>query len=327
VLIDCFPGFNEIALAEFRISYLADYVDRVIIAESNLTHSGNHKPLFFSDWLKNNPNKRIEVLQIPLEDCRTDWEREIKTRESLIRYAANKYPEGLFILSDLDEVPSHSQIMTFKKTKGNFCFNTPTSYRYANWIVLGDHEAWSSGVFGDSTLSSFSNGGRLQSLPLLQADEPGHHLSYLSASDNQIELKLKSFAHQELNRFFLYASETLAYADKFQIDHLGRFFTGSRGLIEVKPPHELRGILAHALKFNRDWFNFPEMKPRRAKRLFASLVISCMKEDALGGNTIFDFFIRKQNKDRFKLGIKAWFCLLRIIYSHSKGRLFRVVRA
>ena len=40
MVIDAFPGFNEVELAEFRITYLKDVVDKVIIAESELTHSG-----------------------------------------------------------------------------------------------------------------------------------------------------------------------------------------------------------------------------------------------------------------------------------------------
>ena len=53
MVIDAFPGFNEVELAEFRISYLKDVVDKVIIVESELTHSGLSKPLYFANWLAN----------------------------------------------------------------------------------------------------------------------------------------------------------------------------------------------------------------------------------------------------------------------------------
>ena len=43
MIIDAFSAFNEIELANFRIQYLEDYVDKVVIQESKLTYSGISK--------------------------------------------------------------------------------------------------------------------------------------------------------------------------------------------------------------------------------------------------------------------------------------------
>ena len=88
MLIDAFPIFNEIELAEFRISYLSNLVDKVLIAESHLTNSGNDKPLYFSDWLsKNNSFKsNVEVIYVPHTLSMESMERDIFTREYLINY-------------------------------------------------------------------------------------------------------------------------------------------------------------------------------------------------------------------------------------------------
>ena len=45
-IIDTFTFFNELELLEFRLRLLDGYVDHFVIAESNLTHAGDPKPLF-----------------------------------------------------------------------------------------------------------------------------------------------------------------------------------------------------------------------------------------------------------------------------------------
>ncbi|HWR33198.1 MAG TPA: hypothetical protein VN451_06725, partial [Chitinophagaceae bacterium] len=46
---DCFTFFNELDLLEFRLKLLDRQVDHFVIAESNLTHSGNSKPFYFEE--------------------------------------------------------------------------------------------------------------------------------------------------------------------------------------------------------------------------------------------------------------------------------------
>ena len=47
--IDCFTFFNELELLEFRLKLLDATVDRFVIAESNITHSGKPKPYYFEE--------------------------------------------------------------------------------------------------------------------------------------------------------------------------------------------------------------------------------------------------------------------------------------
>ena len=108
-MVDAFPGFNEIELAEFRIRYLSELVDKVVIAESSLTQSGLEKKLYFQDWLENQTadlQNKIEVLKVPLEKLHTSWEREIFTREFLMDHLRITYPNAKFqwlcILMEVD---------------------------------------------------------------------------------------------------------------------------------------------------------------------------------------------------------------------------------
>ena len=49
MIVDCFPFFNELDILEIRLNSLAPYVDRFVLTECNVTHSGNQKPLFFAE--------------------------------------------------------------------------------------------------------------------------------------------------------------------------------------------------------------------------------------------------------------------------------------
>jgi beta-1,4-mannosyl-glycoprotein beta-1,4-N-acetylglucosaminyltransferase len=49
VIYDCFPFFNELELLELRLHELAPVVDRHVLVEATVTHSGQPKPLHFAD--------------------------------------------------------------------------------------------------------------------------------------------------------------------------------------------------------------------------------------------------------------------------------------
>ena len=46
MIYDCFSFFNELDLLEIRLNTLDKVVDKFILAESTLTHTGNPKPLY-----------------------------------------------------------------------------------------------------------------------------------------------------------------------------------------------------------------------------------------------------------------------------------------
>ena len=48
MIYDGFMFFNELELLEIRLHELSDVVDRFILVESPITHSGKHKPLYFA---------------------------------------------------------------------------------------------------------------------------------------------------------------------------------------------------------------------------------------------------------------------------------------
>lgn len=330
MLIDCFPGFNELELAEFRIKYLSSYVDLVIIAESSLTHSGHDKKLHFSRWLESKPElkHRVLVLEVDLKAKSDSWEREIATREALISYATTLYPKAKFILSDLDELPSNEQVNSFLKLEGNFHFITPSTYRYANWHLMDEQSSWKLGVMGGSELARYPNGGRMTKFPTLDASDEGIHLSYLNHDSSKLELKLRSFAHQELNFPEMYSVATLDYADRHQIDHLGRFEKSGHGLLHQRSLKELSDVQLHALKFNSSWFNFVPLHFSDTERKFASLVLTTLTKNRKYARVIYSKFIQNSNigfPSSFKLYsilIKTFFSSYSTLWKHSLKKHF-----
>jgi len=239
--IDAFPGFNEIDLAAFRIKFLAGVVDRVVIAECHLTQSGKTKPLYFSKWLSScefDLRERVEIIIPPLSRVSTNWEREIFTREFLSNYLYSQYPNAFFILSDLDEIPSLEQVEAMKSTPGIYHFKTPTFYRKSNWLLSDKHLDWQRGVVGEvKFLPQLTNGGRFESLPLIEAS-PGAHLSYFGADSNTIAQKYKAFAHTDLDKVHFSDRHLLDFCDYFRIDHLGRSRSRAFGLFHLIKPRE-----------------------------------------------------------------------------------------
>lgn len=47
--IDCFIFYNELEMLYYRLSVLYPFMDAFVLVESTLTHTGNPKPLFFSE--------------------------------------------------------------------------------------------------------------------------------------------------------------------------------------------------------------------------------------------------------------------------------------
>jgi len=136
-IIDCFNFFNEFDIIELRLNILYPYVDKFVIVESNVTHTGESKPFYFEEN-KEKFNKFLDKIEIykvtdtpqnflslpPSGDPslqtiykyigetnyfnrenQTDYGRDFFQKECLFR-ALNKYSDtDLAFFSDADEIP------------------------------------------------------------------------------------------------------------------------------------------------------------------------------------------------------------------------------
>lgn len=282
MLIDAFPGFNEVELAKFRIDYLWNSVDRFIIAESILTHSGLKKPLYFSRWLETNSfyRSKVSILIVELDDSKTAWEREIRQREKLAKYLIEKFPKSRFIFSDLDEIPSLEQVNEFLEKDVECKFPTPVYTRYANFKII-TQRVWSRGVMGDQKTLSRPNGARFEDLKKLETKHFGIHLSSLNIRSERIFEKLQSFAHEEFDIKELKSKEVLDFADLFAVDHLGRFDSFGNGLLSVESPEQFTGIQRRIWEEHPNWFLLSTDRKSHTQRVFASFLLSVITKSRL----------------------------------------------
>ena len=114
-IIDCFTFYNEIDLLKFRLAELYDYVDKFILVEANLTHSGNPKELYYEknkELFKEYNDKIVHIVVNDMQSISGDWTRENYQRECIDRgiKSLNLNDEDIIIISDLDEIIDGSKL-------------------------------------------------------------------------------------------------------------------------------------------------------------------------------------------------------------------------
>lgn len=285
MIIDSFLAFNEIELANFRINYLWDFTEKVIIGESNLTHSGMKKPMYFTEWLATRPDlkEKVHIVEIKLDHLNGNWEREIASREFVQKYLRENFGSYRAILSDLDEIPTKEQVVEFLELEENVHFPMRTYYRKANFALTdAHHKFWNYGVMIYDHANLPSNGGRYASLPSIQSSEAGGHFSYLGMNRELVSLKLESFAHSELGRAHLKSSYFIEFCNRFGIDHLGRFQERGMGIFEVVNSDAFSRLQSEMYKFQPLWFHSSETQGPTILRGLASAVVSHATKNVIG---------------------------------------------
>ena len=108
LIYDCFPFFNELELLELRFATLNNVVDRFVLVESDQSHTGKSKPLFFAenkDRFHSYLEKIEHVVVRDLPETEEPWERDRFQRNAVLRGLNKVKNEDLVLLSDVDEIP------------------------------------------------------------------------------------------------------------------------------------------------------------------------------------------------------------------------------
>lgn len=274
-IVDSFLGHDEIDLAAFRINYLINSVDVSVIGESSLTFTGKRKPLHFRNWLATHPELQSRVFIIELNPKGSDaWDLELDSRKQLVQKTLEMFPGYGYIFSDLDEIPSRTQVKAMKALRGDFHFSTPTSYRKANWLTQDWNARWNRGVFTSRQDFDLPNAGRLVKLPRVESTDLGSHLSYLGFDAAKMRTKLESYSHRELNLAELSSEKLLQFCDDYLIDHLGRLDSASFGLLRSVPRSELTELQLELFRIWPQWFNFSDSNKNQVSRIRASALIT-----------------------------------------------------
>jgi len=216
-VVDCFTFYNEIYLLFYRLTILSDVVYKFILVESNYTHTGVKKELFyeknkhlFTRW----ENKIIHIIVdlpfiVPTINIlkNEQWINEQYQRNcidnGIKQLTLNN--DDLIIVSDLDEIINPNIIKCLiNKTIGldhinGFALSQDLYYYNLNTLHC---EKWTRSkivkyeYYKKTTPQEIRENNTLSIL-----DNAGWHLSYFGDS-SFIKNKLTNFGHQEYNNDF-----------------------------------------------------------------------------------------------------------------------------
>lgn len=120
-----YGGYDE-DLLEIRLNCLWDVVDCFFLAESQYSHSGHPKPLYFLDNFKRfeKYKEKLRFISVPYMQSDNPWDFEMGTRQYLYESINNKFSdEDILILGDLDEIPRLELVKDLVKN-----LNNPTTF-------------------------------------------------------------------------------------------------------------------------------------------------------------------------------------------------------
>lgn len=144
MIYDCFSFYNELDLLEIRLNVLKDVVDKFVLAEATLTHTGKPKPLYFNENKERFSDFADKIIHIVVDDFpsppndytfrQVSWMRENWQRNALVRGLTGALPDDFILVSDLDEIPKPESVLKASRRKGVVQFHQWFFNFYLNYL-------------------------------------------------------------------------------------------------------------------------------------------------------------------------------------------------
>jgi hypothetical protein len=230
---DCFTFFNELDVLEIRLQEMWNTTDYFVIAEANLSHSGKPKEYILLDnWERFKPYadkiRRIQVDDFP--ETPDSWVREKFQRRSLDRGLADRSPEDIIIVSDLDEVP-RADIVDMIKTDENdwdkYILCIPMFQYQLNFMKFIERSKQRNIMLTRGRAFTNAQQEREFTFPwnprpkdTVEVDHGGWHWSYFGDDNNAIT-KIQNFAHTETDTPEMIARHNIAWMIENKYGHHG----------------------------------------------------------------------------------------------------------
>jgi hypothetical protein len=221
LIIDCFM-YNGEPIVEFRLEYLYNHVDYIVLIESWYTHSGNKKPeLFFykninlfkkyKDKLvikiidqfpnKDDPEFIDIVKNEILHEVSEPWVREVYNRNCIQNMLLENFKQPFIIfVCDADEIPKIKVVLDIHNYYNNLDEGIHLQMTLLQYGFNWKKNSWwyHPFVINDKGTKNLSYSKvRLTFNNFFQ--DAGWHITYCFSVNNNIK-KLESFAHTELNK-------------------------------------------------------------------------------------------------------------------------------
>jgi len=213
-IFDVFLFNNEIDMLSFRLEYLNDIVDKFIIVECSLTHSGKPKKLYYKDnkdIFTDYNDKIINVIATDLLDAsieKDSFVRKNKQRNSWINCIKDIEIDDndLILISDVDEIPDKNSLENLKNNNvENVIYSFEQDIYLYNLYCKKNDKNNNAKALNYLTFKTIANQKssdiRSNSVNIEYINIPngGWHFSYFGNVDF-IKNKIKSFAYQEFYR-------------------------------------------------------------------------------------------------------------------------------
>ena len=202
-VIDCFTFYNEFKILDLRLAELQGVVDHFVLVESNKTHSGAKKALFF-DQVKER-YRHYPIVHVIVEDMpsgRDAWDRENHQRNCISRGLGrlSLSDSDLIVVADVDEIPDPCTLeLIVKSGINNECYELEMDFYYYNFRCKWDEKWYHPKVVNFAKYKEIGGAESVRKyIGKFAIPNGGWHLSYFGDIEF-IRNKLISFAHQEYN--------------------------------------------------------------------------------------------------------------------------------
>lgn len=223
MIYDAFPFFNELELLEIRLHELCKVVDKFVLVEATMTHSGKPKPLYYDENKHKFSEFSSQIIHVVVDDMPfTDveirkaispsdrvwlesgyqfgdqWVRERFQRNAMMRVIQDCNPDDIVIIEDSDELVRKEILADINNiiVDGSNAVKQNFYMGYVNLLCI-NMPWWGSKILRRKFIHNPSE-HRFHTPASKGIKDGGWHFTYLGGID-AVKLKIQSYAHQEFN--------------------------------------------------------------------------------------------------------------------------------
>jgi beta-1,4-mannosyl-glycoprotein beta-1,4-N-acetylglucosaminyltransferase len=193
--VDAFLFNNELDLLELRLNVLDPVMDKFVLVECTVEHSGNPKPLYYNEnrdrfapW----KDKITHVVVSDMPEGPDRWLRENFHRNAILRGLNGCKTNDLIFMSDLDEIPDPE---TVKLNRHGGYHQVYTMY-YLNAVCTTENWVGTTAAYYFQYQHAGCQSYRNNRYAIQRVEQGGWHFSYVMSKEKMHD-KLRAFAHAE----------------------------------------------------------------------------------------------------------------------------------
>jgi len=273
-IYDCFNFFNELDILELRLNTLYDHVDYFVIAESDVTHSGESKKFFYEEHRERFSKFADKILNYKILDTpydfinlpetdevelkkvynyietqtnrfnrsnQPDYGRDFFQKESVRRALVNCKDDDIIMFSDADEIPNSKFLKNIKNLDLEdtlYSLHQPMYCYFLNMLKQSDWYGTKVGLYKNIKDLSLNELRGDESLTV-KLPESGWHFSFIGDAE-VVREKITAYCHRDMVSHHVYDSVEENIKNGIDV-----FFRGKLTQVPIDhsyPPHVLENL-------------------------------------------------------------------------------------